>query len=201
MENIFIAESVVGEHHKVSDKFKADLLSFTFIPLVNSTYYKEEKLTNFSKLLPNKLTPVKFNAVTIDIQNIALFIQAKKYNKIFIGMDLDVMGNAMSRIIRDYLVSSGVDSKNIIRIPLTSKGFLFVSTFWDDETMNWFTDNAKEEMEYVHYSKKTLGSFGAGRRTPLILNEILNSPSEVKNINKDGTSSITYILKKKLKEK
>ncbi|KAB7891268.1 hypothetical protein [Poseidonibacter ostreae] len=198
--NLFILESGVGEHHQVNQKFNADVLSFTFIPLINSTFLEKDFLTDFSNLLPKNLNTARLNSIIIKILSVASYIKEKKYNKIFIGTDLDIMGNAMARIILDYLVSNGIDRNNIIRVPLTSQGFAFVSSFWDNETMNWCVDNMKEEMEYVQFSKKDLGSFGVGRRTALVVNELFQCPKSVPNINNQGTSSITYILKKKLKE-
>lgn len=191
---------MVGEHHKIDNRFNSDILSFTFIPMVNSSYKDKESLIDFSSLLPVKISPMRFNSKVLDETNISEIVLKGKYERIFIGMDLDIMGNAMSRILYDYLVKIGFKKENIIRVPLTSSGFRFISDFWDNDLMNWFVSYSKEEMEYIQFSKKTLGNFGVGRRRPLILNELLNPPIEIDNLNSDGTSSITYMIKKKIRE-
>lgn len=199
-KNLFIIESDLGEHHKVDDRFQADILSFTFLPVVNSII-KNKILDNFSSLMPKRINPIKFNRIYTKIDNVSNFIKTNNYDKIFIATDLDITGNAMARIIYDYLLFNKIDKNRIIRIPLTSDGFKYICDFWDNNSMFWWLKTISEEMEYVYYSRKVTGKTGVGRRIPLILNEIVNAPVEVENLNLDGTSSITYIFKKAIKEK
>lgn len=199
MDNLFILESHIGEHHEVDKRFLSDNLSFAFIPIVNSFDIETKDLRDFSSFFPKKINPIFLNGLIIDIPNLSLFVN--NYTRIYIGFDLDIMGNSMARVLHDYLIKNGFKGK-IIRIPLTHQGFKYVGEFWNDELMNWHIKYMQEEMEFVNHSKKALGSFGAGRRTALISNELLNNtPTYVENINPNGTSSVTYIVKKKLKEK
>ena len=196
MKNAFIVESHIGEHHSVDDRFNADVFSFTFAP----NMYAEPLFTkNFSYLMPNNIKPVRVNGILDVTGNIQASLL--NYDKIFIGMDLDIEGNAMSLILRDHLLFLGKSEDDIIRIPLTYNGFVAVSNFWDSETIEEYLLSRKEEIEFVQYSKKVNGSIGVGRRTALLYNELINPPESVKNLNSNGTSSITYIFKKKIKEK
>lgn len=198
-KNLFIIESNIGSHHSIDNKFNADILSFTFLPLGLKTDISTKN--NYSYLMPNKINPLKLNSLNIFVDNLASFIKDSNYQYIFIGTDLDITGNFSARIIYDYLIKNNLSDNQIIRVPLTSEGFSFVSDFWDNDLMNFWLKNISNEMEYIQYSKKVLGKHGLGRRYPLILNEIMNAPQEIDNINPTGTSSITYIFKKKIKEK
>lgn len=200
-ENLFITESAIGVHHAVDERFNADILSFTFLPMINNKNSCDSSF-NYSHLMPNKINPLRFNGININEDNLYSFIQNSNYNLIFIGTDLDITGNYSARIIRDYLIkNNSISLSRIIRIPLTSEGFAYVSNFWKNEEMEFWLKNTIEEMEFVQHSKQVLGKFGVGRRYPLILNGILESPSEIENKNPNGTSSITYLFKKKIKEK
>lgn len=198
-KNLFIIESSIGVHHSINDKFEADVLSFTFLPL--GIKKDNSSKDSYSYLMPKKINPLKLNSLNIFIDDLASFIKENKYQYIFIGTDLDITGNFSARIIYDYLTSNNFSNNQIIRVPLTSEGFSFVSDFWNNELMNFWLQNISDEMEYIQHSKKVLGKHGIGRRYPLILNEILNAPKEVENLNPSGTSSITYLFKKKIKEK
>lgn len=197
--NLFIIESSIGVHHSVDERLHADILSFTFLPMINNVY---ENKFDYSYLMPQGVNPIKLNGVCIQINNLASFIKEAKYELVFIGTDLDITGNYSARIIHDYLIkNSNFDSSQLIRIPLTSEGFNYVSDFWKNEDMEFWLNNTIEEMEFVHHSKQVLGRHGVGRRYPLILNGIEESPDEIENINPNGTSAITYLFKKKIKEK
>jgi len=195
MKNLFITESHIGEHHRVSPLFKSDVLSFTFAP----NLYKIVVDNDFSTLLPDNIKPIRLNGKQLEIKELKAF--ALNYKKIFIGMDLDIEGNAMARMLLDYFIESGKSNLDIIRIPLTDKGFIAVSNFWKDSIMNEYLLNRRDEMEFIQLSKKVNGSSGVGRRTVLLINEILNPPECVENLNPEGTSSITYIYKKRIREK
>lgn len=197
-ENIFFIESSVGVHHSVNEKFNADILSFTFLPLGKKSNFDEN--LSYSYLMPKGINPIKLNSIQIFINSISDFIKDNKYKYIFIGTDLDITGNFSARIIHDYLIDNGISEAQIIRVPLTSSGFSFVGDFWDNENMEFWIKNLADEMEYIQHSKKVLGKHGIGRRYPLILNAIQNAPDTIQNINPIGTSSVTYIFKKKIKE-
>ena len=198
-KNLFIVESHIGEHHQISDRFDADVVSFTFAPvLANSKLCADG---NYSKLLPSVLPNIRLNGVAVEADFLFSSLALKKYSKVFIGTDLDFEGNAMARILKDFCITNNYEVLDIIRIPLTDKGFAFVSDFWEDKIMNRYIKFRKEEQEFIQLSKKTNGSHGIGRRHILLINELINPPTYVKNINPDGTSSVTYIFKKKIKEK
>jgi len=197
--NLFIVESHIGEHHQVSTRFDADIVSFTFAPVLSNVDSCIEG--DYSRLLPSVLPNIRVNGVAVESNFLFSSLRAQRYSKIFIGMDLDFEGNAMARILKDVCSVNGYDSMDIIRIPLTDKGFLFVSDFWEDKIMNRYIKFRLEEYEFMQLSKKTNGSHGVGRRHILLINELVNPPENVKNINPHGTSSVTYIFKKKIKEK
>ena len=198
-KNLFIIESNIGIHHAVDNRLDADILSFTFLPMINS---KKDEDSCYSYLMPQKINPLKLNGIQIEVENLAFFIKEANYNLIFIGTDLDITGNYTARIIHDYLIKNiHLSSNRLIRIPLTSEGFKYVSNFWDDNFMEFWLSNTIEEMEFVQHSKQVLGRHGVGRRFPLILHGIEQAPEEVENINPNGTSSVTYLFKKSIKEK
>ena len=197
--NLFIVESHIGEHHHVGKQFDADIVSFTFSPVLSNVNFCIED--NYSKLLPNILPNIRVNGIVVESDFLFLLLKEKRYSKIFIGMDLDFEGNAMARILKDVCSANGYDDMDIIRIPLTDKGFSFVSDFWEDKIINKYIKFRLEEYEFMQLSKKTNGSHGVGRRHILLINELVNPPESVENINPNGTSSVTYIFKKKIKEK
>lgn len=197
--NLFILETHTGEHHQIDRRFEADILSFTFAPVFTNINLCTQD--DYSYLLPSILPNIRLNGIPVESGFLFSALNTKKYLKIFIGMDLDFEGNGMARILKDVCFFNGYDDIDVIRIPLTDRGFLFVSDFWEEKTMNNYLKVKLEEYEFMHLSRKTNGSVGMGRRHALLVNEIVNPPESVPNINPDGTSSITYIFKKKIKEK
>jgi hypothetical protein len=184
----------------VSAKFDADIVSFTFAPVLSKASSCIDD-SDYSKLLPSILPNVRLNGIIVEPDFLFSLLETQQYLNVFIGMDLDFEGNAMARILKDVCSAKGYDEKRVVRIPLTDKGFLFVSDFLKDNLMNKYLKFRLDEYEFLQLSRKTNGSHGIGRRHILLIDELLNPPEIVENINPQGTSSITYIFKKKIKEK
>jgi len=195
--NLFINESSFGSHHKVDSCFQSDILSFTFLPLISNDLYEKEQ---FYKMFQTKRTFYKFNNTSIDIEDIKSFFLTYKNNLFFLGFDNDREGNAMAKILQLYLISIGIEKENIIRVPLTEKGYIYLSDFMPIKQLKEYVKDRLEELDILR-NTQNFKKGGISRRLMLLNNEILTFKDEVENINKNGTSSFTYIVKKALKEK
>lgn len=195
-KSLFITESHIGEHHAPPSFFNADVLSFAFMPIIYTTKPKEEVLNDYR--MPN-IQKAWLNGKLIQGFNFESFI--KQYTYFFIGTDFDREGNGMAVILLNELIKNDVEKKQIVRVPLTEFGFIGISEFLSQEEFEKYLIDKWEERAFIQISKEINGSFGVGRRTALIFNELLHPPKHVENINKNGTSSFTYMFKKSIKEK
>lgn len=198
--NVFISESFVGNHSDVSF-FNADLVSFTFLPTIRTTEpfsIEETKIpTGFRGVWINGKNQLAKNQ-KIDI---CYELSISHYKNFIIGTDYDYEGNAMAKLLQIGLINCGVDEENIFRVPLKEDGYSDVTEFWSKDTLLNYIQDKWEDSCYVQKSKEVLGRSGIGRRIAYMITELSNPPKEVKNINPNGTSTITYLFKKAIGEK
>lgn len=196
-ENLFVSESFIG-NHSIEPFWEADLLSLTFLPNI---YLKESSQEEVKWSMPNNFRGLWLNGIIIGNSKNDLFALIKDYKKFIIGTDYDVEGNAMAYMLYQMLIEFGIKDEAIVRVPLTHEGYVGILPFWKKEEFDWYIQDKYEDEVWKQMSKKTNGGIGMGRRTLLIEDIILYPPDYVQNINESGTSSITYIFKKSIKEK
>jgi len=186
-KNLFISESYVGTHANIAF-YESDLLSFAFIPII-----KKENDNSIRCVMP-KIERVWINSIQAKFSDIQLI----RYEKYFIGFDLDRQGNLMAIVFKKFLLSLGVAENMIFRTPLTERGYLTICRFMNEAEFNKeVVDRYRDKI----ITNKTKRFMSMGRRKILAYLATKHNKGFVKNINSSGTSSITYITKKKVKEK
>ncbi len=199
-ENIFISESYIGCHADIAF-FEADLISFTFLPVIQIK--KSFGIENTK--IPNSFRGIWFNGKNIFNRhgkiNIAFELAKMKYKNYIIGTDRDIQGEAMAKLLQLALVDFGVQTENIHRVPLEYNGYKRVISFWDDKTFKKYLKDRWEDLSFLNQCQKENGKKnGVGRRIAYMLSEYLNPPDFVSNQNPNGTSTITYLIKKEINE-
>ncbi|QDD68210.1 hypothetical protein [Caminibacter pacificus] len=197
-KNLFVSESSIGTHYdeELRRITNSDFLSFTFYPQpVGET-------KNIIETCEMKIsTPIKLNNqdISIKLKNIyyddIVYFITKKYESsyIFIGYDLDEMGELMSSILFYKLIASGFDKEKIIRVPFCELGYQY-----DNFIFSEFIDKCHLEkyLEIIHKENKLIKKTGFGFRKNETIDILLNKkPDSVENLNPNGTNTITYITK------
>jgi hypothetical protein len=200
-KNAFISESYIGSHSDIGF-FKADLISFTFAPNIKTT--EPFGMDNVS--IPEGFRGVWLNGTNILKRwqkiDICRELSKSKYENFIIGTDNDFEGNAMAKLLQLGLLNYGVEENRIVRVPLNYNGYKEVTPFWSNDVFERYLQDKWEDMSYVNHSKKVMGDrSGIGRRVAYMLSELLEPPEYVKNINANGSSTITYLFKKAINEK
>jgi len=127
---ILFSESVVGVHIKGSNETEVyEVISLTFPPTVekrpDGNLYFKNNLKNNSNFK---------QALSLYLDNKDLW----RNISFAIGYDDDDAGHFMSEALRENLISSGVNSKDIYRTPLTEAGYLLIQNFSNTETLKKF---------------------------------------------------------------
>jgi len=203
-KNLFISESSIG-NHIASDIFNANHLSFTFYPAfkdisknitnVDEVVYFIKNTKNFYLNGTNCFEEYEKNCKN----KIEDFIISLNPKNIFIGFDLDIMGQIMASILYYRLILKGFNEENIIRVPLTDEGYIrqeekdsayiAFGDFYEYEELLSILNAIR--LEYLLISKTK-----AGFRKMEIL-EIINDrrlPDVYKRKNL-GTNTVTYMFK------
>jgi len=203
MENLFISESSLGYHYNkaIEETLKADFLSFTFYPVSNSIiftndihniYLKYNKPVLYNLERVHNLITYQYSA---DIVNYILSLK-KKY--IFIGYDLDEMGELMASVLNYSLIANGFNEENIFRVPLCDFGYDFTEIGFSEF---YSYEKTMEILKQKFLEKKLISLTGQGFKKNFILKEIFYlSQNEFEKLN-NHTNTLTYITKFLLNEK
>ena len=202
MQNLFISESSLGYHYNkaIEETLKADFLSFTYYPVVESNIlnsifnvrlkYSKPVVYNFKEI---------HNLITYQYsEDIVSYILSLNKKYIFIGFDLDYMGELMASILNYMLIENGFNEENIFRVPLCDFGYDFseigFSEFYSYEKTMQILENIKTEQKLIKLTNY-------GFKKNFILKELyfLNQ-KEFEKLN-NNTNTLTYITKYLLDEK
>jgi hypothetical protein len=202
MENLFISESSFGYHYNEAIKktMKADFLSFTFYPVIATKIFKDindvyikygnKVLYNFENIIYK--IEYGFNGDIVD------FILSLKKKHIFIGFDLDEMGELMASVLNYKLIANGFNPENIIRVPLTSFGYDFTEIGFSEF---YSYDTLERILKFIHKEKDLIRLTGQGFRKNFIIKElILLNDKEFERLN-ENTNTVTYVTKYLLNER
>lgn len=151
--------------------------------------------------LPKNFTGVWLNGKKIAVKNgfdIVNMIKEMKKNNIFIGFDFDKTGDLMASVLQHSLVTAGINSENIFRVPLTSDGYSAFTHFISEEDVN-------AQLLEKYHNHNFINSTGI--KVPLLTGvdilKIIDAKRRnlsVKNISPDKNSTITYLFKKEIGE-
>lgn len=188
---ILISESKVGVHAKAPfEEFR--MFAFTFVPRVT-----KDRAGRFS--------------FTTNVQGIAAFAEAVALYKntlgsgadpiILVGYDLDLMGEAMSAALKENLIMAGVDPFDIIRMPLTEKGYVMMKMFPD---LTEYKKFLYLDHLYMKHARSALpkGSRVFGIRKTMAIRYLCRhrgatfNLAKIPGVNSKGTSMATFISKR-----
>lgn len=201
MENLFISESSLGYHYNkaIEEVLKADFMSFTFYPAIKTKLF--ESIFDV-ELFHNKRVMLNFKNVYHHIESyfsgdIVSYILSLKKKYIFIGYDLDRMGELMADILNYLLIQNGFNEENIFRIPLCDFGYDFTEIGFSEFSS---FEKTMQKLQDIYLEQKLIKITKQGFYKNFILKEIfyLNEKEFEKLNNK--TNSLTYVTKFLLKE-
>lgn len=219
MANIFVSESYLGAHKPACTALDIRLVAFTFPPSYNSL---ESPVNNI--VLDTKIPLIGKSFVFIDGLSAS---ECREYTSVFsnnnyleminnlrtedgtnddiyLGHDNDVAGNRMASMLYYHLISHGVPSENIIRVPLLSVGYdwgeFIGGEFYSEEQLCAILEMHREQRYMMNVSPRTRIGYQILASLRHINNILKQTNHRVKRLNL-FTSNVTYITKSSLSER
>lgn len=207
--NLLISESHIG-YHLAPEILDADILAFTFYPIIRDISVPIESIESvYPRISFNKIT---FNGNSIEKEiayyngTVADYIAQKmqKYDTLFIGFDLDIMGQLMASILFYMLLNRGIEENKILRLPLTDEGYITEDEYYYIGFGDFLGyKDMIAQLEAIRMEQRLIWKerVGYGFRKMEILRELTNlNTKEIPRLNKK-TNTFTYAVKMMMGEK
>lgn len=217
LKHLFISESDKGIHGEINEGLDASLLSFTFYPRLSTISRPVVNLDDVNVAVVKNQIRLNHESAYADYEikyfcnilpMVTDIVEKQNGEYVFVGFDLDAMGQLMASVLYYKLIEHGFPKENIIRVPLIDRGYDYIDEcdylnigfgeFYQKKQLFAILEAMRfEEMMMKNSAFRT----GFGYRKMSALEHFVNRNKSEEVIRKNKyTNLATYVTKKLIKE-